>query len=249
MEQVVAPKLPLLELDVSARQGRLDLSVAMTIRGASAATVLVGPNGAGKSTLLAVMLGTVPAKGRIRVADDVLLDSQAGVCVPVERRRLAYLPQDYALFPHLDVRGNITFALASARGTGDAAALRARVERNMEEMQIAHLAARKHHQLSGGERQRVALARALAMEPRALLLDEPLAALDVHARKDVRRHLRSLLARLALPAIIVSHDPEDARTLGHEIVVLENGRVTQCGTWDEITARPATTFVESFTGV
>ncbi len=118
----------------------------------------------------------------------------------------------------------------------------------LEELELETLGDRRTDALSGGERQRVALARALSAGPRALLLDEPLAALDVHSRREVRRFLREYLKRLALPTLLVTHDAADARELGLRIAVLESGKLTQTGTWDELAASPASRFVEEFVG-
>jgi molybdate transport system ATP-binding protein len=208
---------------------------------------LVGPNGAGKSTLLSLVLGVLPVEhGRVAVGGSVLLDTSAAVDVPLEQRRLGYVPQDYALFSHLSVRGNVGFALASApEGPSGQERVR-RLSEVLDELGLAALAERRPHTLSGGEKQRVALARALAASPRALLLDEPLAALDVHSRREVRAFLAAFLGRTGLPAVVVSHDADDARLLGQRIAVLENGRITQLGTWDELTAQPASPFVARF---
>ena len=207
--------------------------------------VLVGPNGAGKTSVLRLLLGVLPAQSaQIAVADEVLVDTARGIELPVEARRLGYVPQHYALFPHLTVRENVSFAVRSATGSG--AEADARVETALRELGALPLAERRPRALSGGEKQRVALARALSIRPRALLLDEPLAALDVHARREVRAFLVETLARLALPTLVITHDPADARALGARIAVLEAGQITQVGRWDELAARPATPFVREF---
>ncbi|HEX2677899.1 MAG TPA: ABC transporter ATP-binding protein [Polyangiales bacterium] len=209
--------------------------------------VIVGPNGAGKTTLLRMLLGALPVRaGRITLGETVLYDSSASVCVALEARQLGYVPQDYALFPHLSARQNVEFALGSRRPELSRAERRARAETLLARLQLAALADRNAAQLSGGEKQRVALARALAAEPRALLLDEPLSALDIDARRDVRELLRATLHELSLPCLIVTHDREDALRLGTRIAVLEAGRITQLGTWAQLTAAPATRFVQAF---
>jgi molybdate transport system ATP-binding protein len=234
-----------LDVRVFARLGSMGLDV--TLDAGSGTLVLVGPNGAGKSSLLSAVLGTLPVeRGRIALGDDVLLDTATGVDVPVERRRLGYLPQDYALFPHLTVRGNVAFALASANPRQSRAERARRGDAILGELALTELAERRPRTLSGGEKQRAALARSLAVDPRALLLDEPLSALDIHSRSDVRTFLGRTLQELGLPAIVVTHDAADARELGQRIVVLESGKVTQTGTWDELSARPASSFVEAF---
>jgi molybdate transport system ATP-binding protein len=234
-----------LGLRLAARVGSLALDVALETGPGTLA--LVGPNGAGKSSLLALALGLWPVEsGRVAVGSSVLLDTAAGIDVPLEQRRLGYVPQDYALFPHLDVRANIAFALASAPVRASKAEQARRLDEVIEELGLGALAARRPHGLSGGEKQRVALARAVAVSPRALLLDEPLAALDVHSRGEVRDFLAGFLRRTGLPAVVVSHDADDARLLGQRIAVLEAGRISQLGSWEELRARPASPFVDRF---
>ena len=192
------------------------------------AVLIAGPNGAGKSSLLKALLGIVRLReGRI------LLDGRDITALPPEQRKLGYVPQDYALFPHLDVEGNVAFGSHSAPRTREL----------LDQLQLAPLAQRSIATLSGGERQRVALARALAPQPKALLLDEPFAALDAQARRQLRASLSRWLSELKLPALVVSHDPADA-PLGQRIVVLERGRVVQEGSLAELRAKPATAFVE-----
>ena len=198
------------------------------------AVLLAGPNGAGKSSLLRALLGIVrPREGRIALDGRTLFDGRTDL--PPEQRGLGYVPQDYALFPHLDVRGNVGFGLPRAQRPG-------RTREVLEQLEIAHLAERRVATLSGGERQRVALARALAPRPRALLLDEPFAALDAQARRQLRQSLSRWLSELKLPALVVSHDPADA-PLGQRIVVLERGRIVQEGALADLRAAPATPFV------
>ena len=200
--------------------------------------LLAGPNGAGKSTLLRLLLGIVaPLKGRISLDGRTLFDGT--VNLPPEARGLGYLPQDSALFPHLDVRGNVGFGLRRAERE-------ARTREVLEALQIGPLASRRVQELSGGERQKVALARALASRPRALLLDEPFAALDTQARRQLRQYLSAQLSALRLPALVVSHDPADAG-VGRRIVVMERGRIAQEGTLDALRASPATPFIAEWT--
>lgn len=233
-----------LHAQLSARVGRMVVDAELDTGGG--ALVLVGPNGAGKSSLLALLLGALPLeRGRVSVGDTVLEDTEARVHVPIEQRRLGYVPQDYGLFPHLSVRENIEFALASGSPSSPAERTQ-RVDVMLSDLGITSLAHRRIPTLSGGEKQRVALARALSVQPRALLLDEPLAALDVHSRHEVRAFLAEYLRKLALPTIVVTHDAEDARALGERIAVLEAGRVTQAGTWGELSTAPASRFVTEF---
>jgi molybdate transport system ATP-binding protein len=224
---------------VCARIGALQLDAELTAQ--AGPLVVIGPNGAGKTSLLSLLLGALtPERARIVLGDTVLVDSERGIALPIGARRLGYVPQDYALFPHMTVRENVAFAVRCAGfHEHDVRAL-------LREFRLDALAERRPATLSGGEKQRVALARALSVQPRALLLDEPLAALDVHARREVRQLLAATLQRLALPTLIVSHDPLDARTLGSQIAALEAGKITQIGSWAELQARPATKFVAEF---
>ena len=200
---------------------------------------LVGPSGAGKSTVLRTIAGLVrPARGRVVLAGDTWLDTARGVDVPPERRSVGLVFQDYALFPHLSVRRNIAFGAADRR----------EVDGLLERFRIAALADARPADLSGGERQRVALARALARRPRALLLDEPLSALDSHTRAAVRAELHDLLATLGLPVLLVTHDFEDAATLADRVGVLVEGRLRQVGSPTELVAAPVDPFVARFTG-
>jgi molybdate transport system ATP-binding protein len=231
-----------LRADVRASVGALTIEAELDT--GPGTLVLVGPNGAGKSTLLSLLLGARPvAAGRVEVGERVLLDRERGIDVPTEARRLGYVPQDSGLFPHLDVRGNVAFAAAHG---GRA---RSRDERDravaelLDELGIAALAGRRPATLSGGERQRVALARALAIEPSALLLDEPFAALDILARAEVRAALGDTLARRRIPTVLVTHDARDLRALADHVAVLERGRIVQRGTVDELARAPATPFV------
>jgi molybdate transport system ATP-binding protein len=234
--------LSALRAQLSARLGTLALDVALDV--GAEPLVVVGPNGAGKTSLLAALLGTLPLlRGRVEVGGDVLADTEAGVDVPLERRRLGYVPQDFALFPHLTVRGNVAFAVDSAATSAPRADREGRVEAILRELGLGPLAGRRPATLSGGEKQRAALARALSVRPRALLLDEPLAALDARARREMRGFLASTLRTLGVPALVVTHDPADARALGGNVAVLEAGRVVQQGTWDALAATPASAYV------
>ena len=200
---------------------------------------LVGPSGAGKTTALRVISGLVtPDSGRIVAGGETWLDTRHGIDVAPERRRVGYLFQEYALFPHLDVTGNVRFG--AGKGT-DVAAL-------LERFRISHLASARVRELSGGERQRVALARAIARGPAVLLLDEPLAALDTHTRAGVRSELREVIAALDIPTLLVTHDFEDAAALADLVGVIVEGRVLQVDTPAGLVAAPTDPFVASFTG-
>lgn len=232
-----------LRAQVAARVGRLSLDVELDT--GAGTLVIVGPNGAGKTSLLSLLLGALPMeRGRVEVAREVLVDTEAGVELPLELRRLGYVPQDYALFPHMTVRENLDFALSSGARRMTKAERRERAAAVLKELGLEALVERHPASLSGGEKQRVALARALSVSPRALLLDEPLSALDAHTRREVRGVLARYLDQLELPTLVVTHDVTDARVLGQRIAVLEDGRLTQVGTWEELVGAPASRFVE-----
>jgi multiple sugar transport system ATP-binding protein len=203
--------------------------------------VLVGPSGSGKSTVLRLIAGLEwPTAGRILLGDEDV------TAVPPERRDLAMVFQSYALYPHKTVRENLAFGLR-VRGT-PAAAIRDRVHQAAATLGIDALLDRKPAQLSGGQRQRVALGRANVREPRAFLLDEPLSNLDPLLRVETRAELALLHRRLAATMVYVTHDQEEAMTLGGRIAVMRDGRVEQVGAPLEIFERPANVFVATFVG-
>jgi molybdate transport system ATP-binding protein len=209
-------------IELVARKALREFTLDVDVRFARGVTVLAGPSGAGKSTLLRIVAGLVrPDAGRV-VIDGRVVDG-GGADAPAFRRDVAYVFQEYALFPHLDVLDNVAYGLA-ARGV-------ARAERRstasawLERLGIGALARARPRTLSGGERQRVALARALAWTPRALLLDEPFAALDDATRVSVRDEVRATLAALDVPVVLVTHDEADVAAFGAAVVRLERGRV------------------------
>lgn len=224
-----------LQATVQLQRGALQLSAQLHTDGT---LLLIGPNGSGKSTLLLALLGLLPADSLRLQVDGEALDR-----VDVAARRIAYVPQGYGLMPHLDVRGNLAFAEAcQPRALRQVGA----VDAALRDFGLSAIAGRAVAALSGGERQRLALARALLMRPRALLLDEPFAALDLHHREAMRALLAERLRQWRLPAIVVSHDPADVATLADDVLVLESGRVSQHGARDDVLANPATAFVRAW---
>jgi molybdate transport system ATP-binding protein len=198
---------------------------------------IVGPNGAGKSSILAGLAGLVDAAGTIRLGARDLGD------LPAERRGVGLVFQDFLLFPHLTVADNVAFA---ARTSDNWRVARAKTEPWLTRFDLTELAQRHPNALSGGQSQRVALARALAADPAVLLLDEPMASLDVEIRDAVRADLARHLREFGGPAIVVTHDREDAAALCDGVLVLERGRVVQRGTLAELAAAPATPWVARF---
>ena len=242
-----------LQADVEAGRGRFRLSARLTVEDGEVLAVL-GPNGAGKSTLLRTLAGLLPLRaGRIALTgsaegeEHVLDDPDAGVLVPVEQRGVGVVFQDHRLFPHLSVRDNVAYA-GRVAGRGRTAA-RAEATGWLARLGLTDLADRRPAQLSGGQAQRVALARALASDPRLLLLDEPMAALDARTRIDVRAELKRHLAAYDGPVVLVTHDPVDALVLATRILVLEGGRVSQEGRPADVARRPATEYVARLVGL
>jgi molybdate transport system ATP-binding protein len=206
---------------------------------------LAGPSGAGKTTVLRLLAGTAePQHGRIECGGELWADTERGVCLPPERRRCGFVFQDYALFPHLSAWRNVAYGMRerSRRRRREAAI------GLLERFGVAERADARPARLSGGERQRVALARALAAQPRAMLLDEPLAALDASARAQAVRELAVILRELELPTVLVSHDFGEASALADEIAILDAGRIVQRGDARTLAAAPRSAFVARFTG-
>jgi molybdate transport system ATP-binding protein len=227
--------MDLLEIDIALARRSFDLRVALNLGGETIA--LVGPSGSGKTSLLRAVSGLErPHTGRIALGAELWFDARRKVHLSAEQRRIGYLPQDYALFPHLTVAANVRFA-----GKRDRPDL-------LERFGIGNLAGARPRQLSGGERQRVALARAVAREPRVLLLDEPFGALDAITRSQVRDELAGILPELRLPTLLVTHAFDDATALAQRIGVIDHGRLVQLGTAKELLRTPAEAIVAELTG-
>ncbi len=236
----------MLELSLRRRLGEFTLDAELTAP-ARGVLVLVGESGSGKTTLLRLVAGLLaPDSGRLAFGGRVLAEPATRTFVPAHARSIGWVAQDYALFPHLDVRANVGFGLRAAGVRGGAA--RTRVDRALERLGVAALAMRRPHELSGGQQQRVALARALVLEPEILLLDEPLAALDLATRRAIRGELRRLFEELGCLTIFVTHSPAEGLAFGERIAVMENGRITQIGARDELLRKPRTRYVADFIG-
>jgi len=240
---------------VSARTGQAALSVSgldkrygatVAVAGveleieAGAICALLGPSGCGKTTFLRLISGLEqPDAGRIAVGGEVVSDGTT--FVPPERRRIGMVFQDYALFPHLDVAGNIAYGL----GRGEASE---RVEELLDLVGLRGFERRPVHELSGGQQQRVALARALAPSPELILLDEPFSNLDASLRERVREDVRRIIAQAGVTALFVTHDQEEALSVAESVAMMREGRIEQFGTPEEIYSRPATRWVAGFLG-
>jgi molybdate transport system ATP-binding protein len=236
-----------LDARILCRRGHLTLDIDLTTKAAEV-VALLGPNGAGKTTVVSCLAGLLPVDaGRIELDGQCLDDAARGRFVPPECRPVAVVFQDYVLFPNLTALENVAFGLR-ARGIPKARA-RSTAGEWLARLGLADHARHLPRALSGGQAQRVALARALATEPRLLLLDEPLAALDAATRGDVRRDLRRHLGAFDGTALLVTHDPVDAHALADRVVILEAGRIVQTGTLAAVRAQPRSRYVADLVGV
>jgi len=209
--------------------------------------VLLGPSGCGKSTLLNLVAGLEkPTDGEIRLEDQILAAPRRGVFQPPRRRNVAMVFQSYALYPHLNVYGNIAFPLRVMHT--DKTEIDQAVRRTAAMLDIEDLMDRKPAELSGGQRQRVAIARALVRHPRLFLLDEPLSNLDAQLRSRTRLELKNLQQQLGITTLYVTHDQTEAMTLGHRIALLRDGSLVQVGTPEDMYAHPRTSFAATFIG-
>ncbi len=225
---MTTPEAPSLVLDVRLRQGAfsLDLSVETAAR----TVAIFGPSGAGKTTTLDAVAGLRrPEAGTIRVGTHLLFDRRQDIDLPPHVRRVGYVPQDLALFPHLDIRQNVMYGARGHDGLDPARPV-------LEILEIDALLSRRVDGLSGGERQRIALARALMSDPAVLLLDEPLASLDLDLRDRILLYLERIRDELAVPMIYVSHAADEVRRVADWVIVLEGGRVIRSGVPAEVLA-------------
>jgi molybdate transport system ATP-binding protein len=226
-----------------------DFRLAVSLSADSGGTlVLVGESGAGKSTILNMLAGLLhPDRGRIVVDGMTFFHSDQHIAAAAYERPVGYVFQDYALFPHLSVFDNVAFGL---RGQGmTERAIHPRVGATLEQLGIAQLATSRPTRLSGGQQQRVALARALVLEPRLLLLDEPLSALDLQTRQQVRTELRRILSGLSCTTLFVTHSSFEAMVFGERIAVVERGRIAQIGRREDLLRHPRSPYVAGLMGV
>jgi molybdate transport system ATP-binding protein len=209
-------------------------------------TILFGASGSGKTTTLKSISGIVrPDSGRIAIGDEVLFDSSEQKNVPIRKRGVGYVFQDLALFPHLTARANVEFGMTSLSRSDR----RRKAEAMMDALRISRTAARKPREISGGEAQRVALARALAHQPRILLLDEPLSAIDEATKRGIIADLKSINRELRLPIIYVTHSRQEAVSLGERVIVYDQGRVVASGEPMSVFGTPVTASIARLTGV
>jgi len=233
----------MLAAELGLARGGFALEAAIEVE-AGCCLALVGPSGAGKSTLLRAIAGLLrPDRGTVTIAGETWFDAAAGVSLPAERRRVGFVFQDYALFPRMSAWRNVAYGAGGPRRARRRSALAA-----LERFGLGGRAEARPAELSGGERQRVALARALAAAPRALLLDEPLSALDARTRATAAGELAAVLATTTAPAIVVTHDFAEAARLGDSVAVLDGGRIVQRGSAAELAAAPASAFVADLAG-
>jgi molybdate transport system ATP-binding protein len=208
-------------------------------------TILFGPSGSGKTATIKAIAGIIrPDSGRISVGEQTLFDSDRSINLPIRKRGVGLVFQHLALFPHMSALGNIEFAMSHLPRPQR----RQRALELMQRFKIAHTAPRRPAQISGGEAQRVALARALAAKPRLLLLDEPLSAIDEATKSDIIADLKAINRELRLPVIYVTHNREEAITLGERLIAYERGRIVAVGEPVEIFGSPLVASVARLTG-
>ena len=234
----------MIDLSISKRLGNFKLNISFITR--DELLVLFGPSGSGKTLTLQAIAGFLkPDSGYIRIEDITYFDSEMGIDLPINKRGVGYVLQEYALFPHLTVYENIAFGIHKK----PTEKIKGRVEEMLGLLRIDDIKDLYPNEISGGQKQRVAIARALAVEPSILLLDEPLAALDYPVRSKLRTDLLSIHKRYTIPTIFVTHDVEEAFILGGRIAVLNEGGIEQIGTKEEVFYRPRTRKVAKFLAV
>lgn len=215
--------------DAARGEPGFELEVSFTVE--PGVTVLFGPSGSGKSRTLGCIAGIVrPDRGKVALGADVWLDRAHDIDQPIHERRVAYVFQSLALFPHMTAEDNVGYGMPRSLGRDER---RSRASDMLKKMHVGHLAGRKPRTFSGGEAQRVALARAFAMSPRVVLLDEPFSALDTGTKRELLADVKEWLAREAIPSILVTHHAEEAHELGERIVMLEKGRVVKEAAMDD----------------
>jgi molybdate transport system ATP-binding protein len=211
-------------------------------------TVVLGESGAGKSTLLRLLAGLLrPEQGHIILNTTTYVDTKQQVYIPPQQRPFGFVFQDYVLFPHLTVFENIAFGLRAERYSHNA--IRQQVEKVLEQVQMGEFAQRRPTQLSGGQQQRIALARALVLQPRLLLLDEPLSALDVQTRREIRQQLRQILSTTGITTLMVTHNYLDGLLFGQQILVMDHGHIIQQGDQQALNRYPRSSYVAELVGV
>lgn len=221
-----------LRVDLCVRRERGAFTLEAAFEAPPGVTILFGHSGAGKSTLLAAIAGLVrPTSGRVALGDEVWFDAERRVTVPPDRRRLAFVFQSLALFPHLTGAENVGYGMDAGL---DARERGRRARAMLERLRVAHLADRRPATYSGGEAQRVALARAFARSPSVVLFDEPLSSLDEDLRAELAAEVRAFVAEAGVPAVYVTHGRAEARALGDRFVRLDRGRVTASGPIDAL---------------
>jgi molybdate transport system ATP-binding protein len=234
----------IVSLDTHLNTFHLELSFSAEV---SRTTVLLGESGAGKSTVLRLLAGLLhPERGYIAFDGITYFDSERRIVIPPQHRPFGYVFQDYALFPHLSVFENVAFGLRAQYLPRQL--IRQRVGEALEQVRLSGLDERRPAQLSGGQQQRVAIARALALQPRLLLLDEPLAALDVQTRREVRQELRCILTNIGITTVFVTHQYLEALVFGHHILVIDHGQLIQQGSQRDLLERPRSSYVAELVG-
>ena len=213
-----------LQKTYASKQHQFELDVSFQSN--AARLILFGPSGAGKTQILKMLSGlTTPDHGHIRFNNVTLFDESLGICTTPQERALAYVFQEYALFPHLTVMQNIAFSLSKSWFNPAQHFTHPDVDHWLDKFELRTLAHQYPHQLSGGQSQRVALARALVMRPKAILLDEPFSALDESLRQNLRQELSQVQTQLNIPMILISHNPDDVESFGDEIIEIAKGHV------------------------